>query len=273
MLKIGDFSRLTNTSVRMLRYYDEINLLKPKMIDPNTGYRYYEVDQLDTVNQISRYKELGLSLSVIKEILQSQENVSVVKEHFSKRIEELKEEDQKIQKQLAQLENAKNKLGKEEVYMKYSVVLKRIPKREVVSLRKTISSREEEGLLWVELNQELEKQGIPLSKDCLSMAVYHDEEYKENDIDVEIQTAIHRGGENCGNVTIYTASALDVVSVTFRGSYDQRPQISKAIAEWLETSEYEIDGPMISIFHVTPYETADPEKWITEVCYAVREVK
>ena len=66
MLKIGDFSRLANTSVRILRYYDEINLLKPKTVDSNTGYRYYEANQLDVINQISYYKDLGISLSVIK---------------------------------------------------------------------------------------------------------------------------------------------------------------------------------------------------------------
>ena len=66
MLKIGDFSRLANTSVRILRYYDEINLLKPKAVDSNTGYRYYEVNQLDVINRISHYKDLGISLVLLR---------------------------------------------------------------------------------------------------------------------------------------------------------------------------------------------------------------
>ena len=273
MLKIGDFSRLANTSVRILRYYDEINLLKPKAVDSNTGYRYYEVNQLDVINRISYYKDLGISLSVIKEILQSKDNVQIIRQHISNRINELKEESQIIKRKLTQLESAKNNLGKEEITMQYSVVLKKIPEREVISLRKIISSRDEVGLLWVELNKELEKQKIPLSKDCISMAIYYDDEYKETDIDVEIQTAINRGGTGNGNIKFYAASELDVVSVTFRGDYDQRPQVSIAIADWLETSDFEIDGPMISIFHVTPYETDNPENWITEVCYAVKKIK
>ena len=121
------------------------------------------------------------------------------------------------------------------------------------------------------MNKELEKQKISLSKDCISMAIYHDDEYKETDIDVEIQTAINLGGIDNGNIKFYTASELDVVSVTFRGDYDQQPQVSRAIANWLETSDFEIDGPMISIFHVTPYETDNSEDWITEVCYAVKK--
>ena len=46
MLKIGDFSKLSRVSVRMLRYYDEIGLLKPAEIDRFTDYRYYSEAQL-----------------------------------------------------------------------------------------------------------------------------------------------------------------------------------------------------------------------------------
>ena len=191
MLKIGDFSRLANTSVRMLRYYDEINLLKPKTVDSNTGYRYYEANQLDVINQISYYKDLGISLSVIREILRNKDNVQAISQHISNRINELKEESQIIKRKLIQLESAKNNLGKEEITMQYSVVLKKIAEREVISLRKIISSRNEVGLLWVEMNKELEKQKISLSKDCISMAIYHDDEYKETDIDVEISNTMN----------------------------------------------------------------------------------
>ncbi|MEJ2047981.1 MAG: MerR family DNA-binding transcriptional regulator, partial [Dehalococcoidia bacterium] len=46
MLKIGDFSRLSRVTVKALRYYDEIGLLKPVEVDRFTGYRYYSLDQL-----------------------------------------------------------------------------------------------------------------------------------------------------------------------------------------------------------------------------------
>lgn len=46
MLKIGDFSGLSRVSIRMLRYYDEVGLLKPDKINDFTGYRYYNEEQL-----------------------------------------------------------------------------------------------------------------------------------------------------------------------------------------------------------------------------------
>ena len=53
MLKIGDFSKLSRVSIRMLRHYDEIGLLRPARIDPESGYRYYSDTQLLIVCRIS----------------------------------------------------------------------------------------------------------------------------------------------------------------------------------------------------------------------------
>ena len=46
MLRIGEFSKLSRVSIRMLRHYDDIGLLKPAEIDHFTGYRYYREEQL-----------------------------------------------------------------------------------------------------------------------------------------------------------------------------------------------------------------------------------
>ena len=69
MLKIGDFSKLSRISIRMLRHYDEIGLLVPKSTDSFTGYRYYGEDQLPEAGQINALKEMGFGLSAIGEIL------------------------------------------------------------------------------------------------------------------------------------------------------------------------------------------------------------
>ena len=62
MLKIGDFSKLSRVSIRMLRHYDEIGLLRPVRIDPETGYRYYEAEQLFLAGRINALKDMGFGL-------------------------------------------------------------------------------------------------------------------------------------------------------------------------------------------------------------------
>lgn len=69
MLKIGQFAALAQISIRMLRHYDELGLLKPEMVDRESGYRYYTLEQLPRLNRILALKDLGLSLGEIRELL------------------------------------------------------------------------------------------------------------------------------------------------------------------------------------------------------------
>lgn len=73
MLKIGDFSKLSRISIRMLRHYDEIGLLKPEMVDEMTQYRYYSEAQLPIAGRIQTLKRLGFRLTAIDEILKKYE--------------------------------------------------------------------------------------------------------------------------------------------------------------------------------------------------------
>ena len=82
MLKIGYFSKLSRISIRMLRHYDEIGLLKPAEIDPFTGYRYYSEDQLSVANRITALKDMGFGLSDIGEILLCADDSAQLMQHL-----------------------------------------------------------------------------------------------------------------------------------------------------------------------------------------------
>lgn len=78
MYSIGQFSIMTKISTKTLRYYDEINLLKPAKIDSENNYRYYDDDSLVTSQQIQIYKSCGMPLEKIKNILvNTQENINL----------------------------------------------------------------------------------------------------------------------------------------------------------------------------------------------------
>src|SRR5215213_1484384 len=70
MFKIGEFSRLSRVSVRMLRHYDQLGLLRPSQTDPFTGYRYYSAEQLPRLNRIIALRDLGFSLEQITGMLE-----------------------------------------------------------------------------------------------------------------------------------------------------------------------------------------------------------
>ena len=75
MFRIGEFSQIARVSGRLLRYYDEIGLLSPQSIDPETGYRYYSARQLPRLNRILVLKELGLSLEHIARLLDQETSI------------------------------------------------------------------------------------------------------------------------------------------------------------------------------------------------------
>ncbi len=69
LFKIGDFSQIGQVSVRMLRHYDELGLLKPAYVDRLTDYRYYSIEQLPKLNRLLALKDLGFSLVQIAALL------------------------------------------------------------------------------------------------------------------------------------------------------------------------------------------------------------
>jgi len=69
MLKIGDFSRICQVTIKTLRHYDRLGLLQPARVDPFTGHRYYSMSQVPHLNRILALREMGLSLQDIKRVL------------------------------------------------------------------------------------------------------------------------------------------------------------------------------------------------------------
>jgi DNA-binding transcriptional MerR regulator/effector-binding domain-containing protein len=91
LLKIGDFARLSRVSVKTLRYYADIGLLKPWQVDQFSNYRYYAVDQLALIHRIVAYKELGLSLEQVKHMLDADLSLEQIQGMFELRAAELQQ--------------------------------------------------------------------------------------------------------------------------------------------------------------------------------------
>jgi DNA-binding transcriptional MerR regulator len=71
LVSIGDFSRMTFLSIKALRHYHEVGLLPPAEIDPDTGYRRYQVEQVPTAQVIRRLRELGMSLDDVRAVIEA----------------------------------------------------------------------------------------------------------------------------------------------------------------------------------------------------------
>ncbi|MBQ6503938.1 MAG: MerR family transcriptional regulator, partial [Flexilinea sp.] len=149
MLKIGEFSKLSRVSVRMLRHYDEIGLLNPAEIDRFTDYRYYREDQLPAAGRIAALKDMGFSLADIVRILDVYDDRAQLERFFSARRRELEALSRETARRLTLLDAAQRRLRKEED-MSYNVTIKTIPERYAATVRMTIPRYEDEGMVWAD---------------------------------------------------------------------------------------------------------------------------
>lgn len=271
MLKIGDFSKLSRISIRMLRHYDEIGLLIPESIDSFTGYRFYSETQLTLANRIQALKDMGFGLSVIVEILRNYEDPQELKRYLMLKQVEMREQADKIGRQILLLETTINRIGKDEDVMEYNVTLKEMPRRYVASLRKRIASYEDEGSLWEELMRELDEQGVKCANPCYGLGVFYDEGYKESDVDVELQISVEGNYQDSRNVCFKTIEPIQIASATYQGSYDQLVTVNTAVAKWVRDNQFDFDGASFCIYHVSQGQTQNPDEFVTEVCFPVKK--
>lgn len=271
MLKIGDFSKLSRISIRMLRHYNEIGLLIPADTDEFTGYRYYNEAQLPDACRINELKNMGFSLSTITKILKEYNNPEKMRQYLLVKQSELEEQAEETNKRLLFLKTAIERLRKDGKVMNYNVVLKEIPTRLVASVRKIIPAYDQEGMLWEILRNETKEQKIVFADPSYSLATYYEEGYKEHDVDTEIQIAVKGSYKNTEHVIFKTVPSVQVASATYQGSYDKITQVFEAVANWMKDNSYEIAGPMLTIYHVSPAQTQNPDELVTEICFPLKK--
>lgn len=270
MLKIGEFSKLSRVSVRMLRHYDEIGLLKPAEIDCFTEYRYYREDQLPTVCRITALKDMGFSLADIVRILEIYDDKEKLDEYFAERQRELEKLSQDTAYKLTLLDAARKRLRKEET-MNYNVTIKTIPARYAATVHTTIPRYEEEGMVWSTLISETAHMKLVEDDPCLCAVTFLDGEYKEKDVEVMAWKTVKGDYPDTDHVKFKTLPEVTVASCTFKGGYHLITEVYAAVVAWLDANGYESAGPMFNIYHVSPNETKNPDEFVTEVCYPVKK--
>ncbi|MBE5983534.1 MerR family transcriptional regulator [Lacrimispora sp. AGF001] len=272
MLKIGDFSKLSRISIRMLRHYDEIGLMTPRSTDHFTGYRYYSEDQLLKAVRINSLKDMGFSLAAIGELLKSYDDPGELAKFLEVRRVEVLEEMKESGQRLKLLDAAIQRLRKDVLAMNYSVALKTMPQRYVASVREIIPAYNQEGLLWKRLGEETHDRNLQMCDPAYSLAVFHDRDFRDGDVDVEIQISVKGTYENTEHVVFKTVPEVEIASAVYKGSYDQITDVNLEVANWVRDNEYEFNGPMFCIYHVSPAQSQNPEELVTEVCYPVKKI-
>lgn len=270
MFKIGEFSKLTQVTIRMLRYYDETGLLKPAHIDPWTGYRMYSANQIPVLNRIIFLRDSGFNVAEIADVLAANDTQFLIRQ-LDNKYAETEQAIRTAQDRLRKIELAKQEIGSSEITnvekssMHYNVTLKCIPCCQVLSLRRTVPDYYAEGGLWQELSAFAEQQRVQLSGD--SFTIYHDMEYKETDIDMELCAPVKIPGKSTGGFIYRNTEPIPVMACTMvYGAFSRIAGAYLNFAEWLEKNHrYNTCGPTRQIVHRGPWNETNPEQYLTEI--------
>jgi len=242
MIRIGDFSKLSRVSVKTLRFYDEMGLLKPIEVDRFTSYRYYEFDQLPRLHRILALKDLGFSLEEIGRLLEEDLSAEQMRGMLKLRQAEIR---QRVEEEAGRLERVElwlRQIEQEDSMSKYDVVIKKVEPIKVAAVRGVVPTPPDQRSLWDELMGYLHQQGARMIGP--PMAIYHDKEFKERDWDIEVCMPVIDDLTPDQRVKVHKLLAAESMAcVVHTGPFATIGEAYDAIARWIDQNGYQIVGP------------------------------
>ena len=264
MYKIGDFSSMSKTTIKALRYYEKEGLLKPVYIDQNTGYRYYETSQLVEISKIISLRQIGLSIKDIKNIL----NGCDMKSILNKRKKEIKENLTIYTTQLSKI----NYLL-EENNMKNEIFIKEIPSYIVYYSDGIISDFSKIPEFVLQAGAECAKANPNLK--CITpnycYVSYLDGEYKEKDIKIRYAEAVEEFGEETKQIKFMKTTPVTAVCIYHKGSYENLRQSYNIILKYIEDNGYEIIDNVRECYIDGCWNKDNSDDYLTEIEFPVRK--
>ena len=268
MLKIGAFSSLTQISIHMLRHYDEMGLLIPD-VDPCTGYRYYHESQLPVANRIQALKSMGFGLVQIREILSHYEDDHKLCGYLNDQADAQRAEIARLEKRLLLLQSTVQELTACNAAFRESIAIKVIPRRRVVSCRGIIPSFRHEGMLWEQLAAECARAKVEMAVPGCNMALFHDEEYRDSNVDVEVQRTVSDACKATDGINLQTVAEMQVAAMVYQGRYDLLAIAHEQLIRWILENHRQVAGKAFHIYHLSPETEQLPDQLVTEVCIPI----
>lgn len=273
MFRIGEFSRIGRVSMRLLRYYDELGLLRPAHTDTSNGYRYYTAAQIPQLNRILVLRDLGLTLEQIARALQNCVSAEELRGMLLMRRAEIEQLQAEQALQLRHLESRIASLDADSEAVPDDVVIRAEPEHRYLSLRTRYPSFAAAVAMALEMNRDVPRQ---VGRGALGtfVGVSHSAEFEPDDLDVELGFTLESepsklpviGGEQ---LEIRTLPAHARVATCVRVGSPVHAHLSTAkIARYLEATGYDLAGPSREIF-LEPPRDGKLEQAVVEMAFPV----
>jgi len=254
LLSIGTFADMTRLSIKALRLYDQLDILQPRHVDPQSGYRFYGVDQLSSARMIRSMRDMDMPLATIRRVLAvlpvSQAQAELLLRQYLELRERQLEQIRGLARQFTQ------QLKPEVNTMSLEVNIKEVPTQQIISItrRHTVDGlgKQEEkdiGALFSLANDYGARTlGAPFG-------IYHGPVSEQEDGPVETCLAVDGKVEGRGNIEVKQLKGGKAASVTIHGELCHYPELLAAYdaaADWIQKNGYETAGPPREVWYTGP---------------------
>ncbi|TDU03206.1 DNA-binding transcriptional MerR regulator [Streptomyces sp. 846.5] len=270
MFTIGDFAGHGRVSIRMLRHYDAIGLLRPARVDRSSGYRFYEAAQLSRLNRIVALKDLGFTLQQVQTILDEDVSAQELRGMLRLRRAELEAAIAEAASNLVQVEARLRSIENEGAMPQEDVVIKSLPALRLAELSGTAASFSPDAIgplvnrLFDELCAHTAAAGItPVGPST----VYYETPDSSEALGAEV--VVHAGLPVAEGVTegpgfrVVTLPPVEqAATIVHRGSMDGVLATSQLLARWADAHGYRFQRHAREI---TLNYSEKPDEWVAEL--------
>jgi DNA-binding transcriptional MerR regulator len=270
LLTIGEFSRLSQLSIRMLRYYDEHDVLRPTQVDRRSGYRSYSPGLLRVAGWVRELRDVGLGVDEIATCVVLLDDAAAMRAVLERQRSRLVAEATGALDRIREVDHLIYAL--EGPVMSIEINRRTIPAYTAASLRDVIPTFADEPILWNRLMPAMAAAGATPPPAPKVIAVFHDDDYHETDVDVEVRLEVTEPFAGSDDAQCVEVPEQEVAVGTLVGPYDGVGVVMEAVGRWVPENGYRFAGPMFDVYLVSPHQDPEPSHWVTEVCIPITPV-
>ncbi len=232
MLRIGEFARLTGLSVRTLRFYDAVDVLRPAEVDVRTGYRLYALRQLQLASRIVAFRRLGLQLDEVREALSGELEERQMLGLARERLE------RSIVRQSSQLVALRARLEKADLELADAPVGIRLePSRWVASVSDRLAAASDVSELFLELRHGLDRPS------CGREGVLWHRCANEGGLTGAAFVEVPRSTRPRGRVSVFELPSVEMATVRTVDDDDAAELGYRTLRDWMSREGHSLHGP------------------------------
>ena len=261
-LKIGEFSKMMQVTVKTLRYYEQKGLLLPYEVDEWTGYRYYSIYQMQRLNIIRGLQQQGFTLEEIKELLEDGEQMPSI-DQLTQKIEETEHQLQLLVKRRSQL--LKWLDSHKQIKTMEKVNIQSLPEIIVASHREIIPNYDALGALCVnKIGPEMQRLGCKCPPPGYCFTIEHNKEYRSTDIDIEYCEQVEEMGKDSNIIQFKHLPAVEkALCIKHLGGYERFHESFAEAFRYMEEKGYKPVGHTRICYIDGVWNKDNPEQWLS----------